>query len=285
MKTIGLILRPGNSRAEALARELVGFIEKLGHRVLCENETGKILALTGVSAERLITEADPIVTLGGDGTLIAAARHVRGKSPVMLGVNFGTLGFLTEIAPDELFMALELVLANKASLGSRTMLAVEVVRAGKRIFGAQAVNDAVVQKGTTDRLMDLDLAVGDEELLRMRADGVIVSTPTGSTAYGLSAGGPILHPSLAVMSVTAVCAHSLTFRPLVLPIESNLAVSVPAYEGTILLTIDGQESTSLEPGDRVNIKKSPNSVTFVHSPKRSYFEILRNKLNWGIGNK
>jgi NAD+ kinase len=233
----------------------------------------------------LAHQADPIVILGGDGTLIGVGRYVEKSSPTLVGVNFGNLGFLTEIAPEELFTTIEAVLAGSAAIGTRSMLRAEVWRNETLLFSSQAVNDAVVQKGARARLLDLDIAVNGEEIMRLRCDGLIAATPTGSTAYSLAAGGSIVHPSLAVMLVTPICAHSLTSRPLILPLDAAFSVSIPQYEGRVFLMIDGQDNVELRSGDVVRITKAKNTVKFVKSPRKSYFDILRTKLNWGIRNR
>jgi NAD+ kinase len=287
MALIGLAIRGGVERAVVLGREVVAWAGARGHSVVCEAETARILGgqLTGVGAAELADRADPIVILGGDGTLIGVGRYVDKRSPTLIGVNFGTLGFLTEIFPEELFTTIESVLAGSAAIGTQSMIVAEVWRKGSCIFSSQAVNDAVVQKGARARLLDLDIAVNDEEVMRLRCDGLIAATPTGSTAYSLAAGGSIVHPSLAVMLVTPICAHSLTSRPLILPLESVLKVSIPAYEGRVFLMIDGQDNVELQSNDTVAITRARNKVKFVKSPRKSYFDILRTKLNWGIRNR
>ena len=238
-----------------------------------------------MATDKLATSADPVVTLGGDGTLIGVARYVQGQSPVMIGVNFGNLGFLTEILPSELFSTISNVLSGSSRFAVRSMLMAEVYRQGELIFSSQAVNDAVVQKGVRERLLDLDLAVDGEAVMRLRADGIIIATPTGSTAYSLSAGGSIAHPSLEVALITPICPHSLTNRPLVLGLDSNIRITVPNYDGKVFLTIDGQVSTQLLPGDALCLQRAKHSVRFVRSPGKSYYDILRTKLNWGIANQ
>ncbi len=282
MAQIGLVVRSGVPEAVDLGRQLLAWAATNGHGVICEDDSAIALGVKGGGRnEDIVKKCDPIVALGGDGTLIGVGRHAQGKSPVMLGVNFGRLGFLTEIAPSELFLSLQMVLSGKAQFGSRAMLVCSVKRDGKVIFEHQAVNDVVLHKGVFDKLMDIELDVDGQAVSSIRCDGLIVSTPTGSTAYNLSAGGPIGHPALAVAVVTPICSHSLTHRPIVLPSDSKISLGVPKYDGSIALSIDGQEGMELEVGDKVMITRSPNSVIFVRSPSQSYFDILRQKLNWG----
>ena len=294
MTTIGLVIRPGVEAARALGTELLQWARSRGHSVLLEEATAQELGdgQSGVPSHHLAVQADPIVTLGGDGTLIGVARYVTKRSPLLIGVNFGNLGFLTELSPAELLPTVEKHLSAKGGgipSGERAMLFCEVWRAvdgkPKCVFSSQAVNDAVVQKGTEDRLIDMDLSVDGEDVMRTRADGLIISTPTGSTAYSLAAGGSIVHPLLSVVLVTPICAHSLTSRPLVLSLDANVDVSLPAHDGNVFLIIDGQVTVKILPKDRVRIKRAENVVRFARSPSKSYFEILRRKLNWGIANK
>lgn len=287
MAQIGIVLRPGVKAAKELAQELHNWCEENEHQVVMDTETAAILEFDDEVCElsKIVNHADPIVTLGGDGTLIGVARFVSRRSPVMLGVNFGQLGFLTEIAPKDLFTTLKALLSGKATVAERRMVKVSVEREGAELFKSSAVNDAVIQKGSREKLVNLDLIVDGEQVMHLRGDGMIIGTPTGSTAYSLAAGGSIVHPSLAVAMITPICPHSLTARPLVLPLELNLEVHVPEYSGELNLIIDGQASCSLVSGDIVRISKSRHVVRFVRSASESYFKILRDKLNWGIENK
>lgn len=290
-RDIGLVIRPGVTAAVDLARNVLAWAEKRSLVVRADEVTAKILGLVGVPPQQLATQADPIVILGGDGTMIGIARYVTRLSPLLVGVNFGTLGFLTELAPSELLPALDRLMDEPHTFetAERNMLYGEVFRVkdGREqcVFASQAVNDIVIQKGSQDPLVNLDLFVEAEAVARVRADGLIVATPTGSTAYSLAAGGSIVHPSVEAFLVTPICAHSLTSRPLVLSLESRLEIQVPKYEGQVFCMIDGQVSTCILPGDRIFIKRANNKLRLVRSPKRSYFEILRGKLNWGIANR
>jgi NAD+ kinase len=246
-KRIGLVIRPGNEKILECANELLKWCEQRNIPVEPEQQTAEILKLNqrGRSATELVQIADPIVTLGGDGTLIGVARYVKGASPLFVGVNFGNLGFLTEVRPSELCSVLEDTLSNKVSCAERVLLYAQVERDGKVIFESQAVNDVVVQKGATSPLPELDLSVNGHDVARIRADGIIFATPTGSTAYSLAAGGSIAHPSLSVILVTPVCPHSLTNRPLILPGSSRIEIELPKFHEDVLVTVDGQVSESL----------------------------------------
>ncbi len=284
--TLGLVVRPGIEKALTLAKEVVVWAQSHGHKILLEEETASLLGLGGgVSGRDLAVQADPIVVLGGDGTLIGIAHFVEGRIPTLVGVNFGHLGFLTELSPDELMKTLPLVLAGTARVAERSMILATVIRDGREIFATQGVNEAVVLKGADQPLLEIDLSVDNEEVMRLRADGLIIGTSTGSTAYSLAAGGSIVYPTLPVVLVTPLCPHSLTVRPLILKLDSELTLSIPEYPGVVFLSVDGQLSTRLSSGDIIKIQRAQNSVRFVRSPSRSYFEILRTKLNWGIANK
>ena len=287
MTKIGLILKSGISEATTVARRILEWAKTCGHVVVAEMASAKLLgdSIVGVPVERLPSEADIIVSLGGDGTLIGVARYVASNSVVLLGVNFGNLGFLTEIRPEELLSTLDDVVAGRARSGERTMLRASVNGGGKTVFTSQALNDVVIHKGTKDRLLEMDVAVDGKPMLRVRADGLIIATPTGSTAYSLAAGGSIAYPELPVVLVTPICPHSLTVRPLVLGGDSKISVSFPAYDGQIYATVDGQVSHEVAVSQRVEIEKSEHRVRIVRSPSRSYFDILSTKLNWGIPNR
>jgi NAD+ kinase len=284
---IGLVVRPGNQKIVALAKELMAWCSHRNIEVDVETQSAKILKLTahGYSARELVERADPIVTLGGDGTLIGVARYVRGSCPVFIGVNFGNLGFLTEVRPDEVFSVLEEALQGKVACAERVLLFVQVERDGAVCFESQAVNDVVVQKGAKSPLPDLDLSVSNQEVARIRADGIIFATPTGSTAYSLAAGGSIAHPSLSVILVTPICPHSLTNRPIILPGSSKIEIKIPKVSDEVLVTVDGQVSERLKTGDIVKVSQAKQTVRFVISEDQSYFDILRTKLNWGVPNK
>ncbi len=287
MAKIGLVIRAGVKDALKCAEELISWSTKQGHEVLLEQQSQRLLGAKGKGfyREELATQCDPIVTLGGDGTLIGVARYVGVKAPVIVGVNFGSLGFLTEISPKQMFSVLQEVLQGNAACGERNMLLCEVYRDGALFFSSQAVNDGVIQKGVREKLLELDFAVNEEDVMRIRGDGLIVATPTGSTAYSLAAGGSIVYPSLEVFLITPICPHSLTNRPFVLPLDRVLKVTIPPYDGKVFLNVDGQVSVALQSGDIVKIARSKNRLKFARSPSSSYFEILRSKLNWGIANK
>ncbi len=287
MATIGLVIRPGIADALKTARTIITWAKKKNHNLLVEQRSSPLLGLpvTSVTSDELIEKADPIVSLGGDGTLIGIARYVNETSPLLVGVNYGNLGFLTEITPKEVLSALDDAVKGKLKSEERSMLVAEVFRDGRKIFSTQAVNDAVVQKGARDRLLEIDIGINGEDIVRLRADGLILGTPTGSTAYSLAAGGSIVHPGLDALLLTPICAHSLTVRPFVLPATSIIEAVVPAYDGKVYLNADGQVWQEIRPQDLVRISQSKYRVRIARSPSQGYFSILRTKLNWGIANR
>lgn len=292
IKNLGLVIKPGIEDAATLGASVVEWAKTKGWTVCGDPQTEQLLAndkiareVSPVWLEDLAARSDIVVALGGDGTLIGIARYVTAKPCLMVGVNFGTLGFLTEIRPEELLVTLEKVVSGAAIIGERSMLDCRVRRSGKDAFVSQALNDLVIHKGTKDRLLDIDILVDAHPLARVRADGLIVATPTGSTAYSLAAGGSIVHPEIPVTLITPICPHSLTIRPLIVRSDSKVEIRFPPYDGEIVATVDGQVSHMLEGGDTVLISQATNKVSFVRSPSRTYFDVLTAKLNWGIPNR
>ncbi|MCB0346336.1 MAG: NAD(+)/NADH kinase, partial [Bdellovibrionales bacterium] len=237
-----------------------------------------------VDREKVAAGADIVVVLGGDGTLISASRFPSAKNPRIIGVNMGTLGFLTEITRDELFDILAQTIAGETRTEERSMLSVEVLRDKKVVREFAAMNDAVLTKQAIARIFSVDLLVDGEFAATLRGDGVIVATPGGSTAYSMAAGGSIVHPQVDAILVTPICPHSLTSRPLVLPGSASLTLKLhmraPSQNGDVYFTVDGQDGMELAPSDQIRIKKSPHSVRFVKSPTRTYFDVLGTKLKW-----
>jgi NAD+ kinase len=233
--------------------------------------------------EELPTNCDMILVFGGDGTFLSIARQMIWKSIPILGVNLGTLGFLTEVRVEEVYETLELVLKGKFNIQERSMLEACVKRQGKELFCLPVLNDVVITKSAIARVIDFRLSLNGTPVARMKADGLICSTPTGSTAYSLAAGGPIVHPKVGGTVITAICPHSLNVRPLVIPEEAQIDVELLLKDGDIMLTLDGQFGYELHQGDVISVTKyKRHSLQVVQSPKRDYFELLRTKLSLGI---
>ncbi len=247
----------------------------------------------GLTAQHLENEPEPtilslppaadfIVVMGGDGTILSVARHYGSLGIPILGVNMGGLGFLTEISLDELHPCLkEYVLPGKFEVEERMILTVTLIRGGETIWQENVLNDAVINKGALARIAELTTWIDGENLTTYRADGLIVSTPTGSTAYTLSAGGPIAYPTLRHIILLPICPHTLSNRPIILPETVTVAVTLDEKVQDVYLTLDGQVGRELKPQDRLEVRSGPYNVRLVKSPRRSHFEILRTKLGWG----
>jgi NAD+ kinase len=260
-------------------------------------QAGRDLAIwfksQGLTAHHLENEPEPtilplppgtdfIVVMGGDGTILSVARHYGRLGLPILGVNLGGLGFLTEISLDELYPTLEEhILPGKFEVEERMILTVSLIRGGETIWQENVLNDAVINKGALARIAELNTWIDAENLTTYRADGLIVSTPTGSTAYTLSAGGPIAYPTLRHIILLPICPHTLSNRPIILPETVTVAVTLDEKVQDVYLTLDGQVGRELKPRDRLEVRSGPYNVKLVKSPHRSHFEILRTKLGWG----
>jgi len=282
MKKIGIITNPGKRGAVEAARKLIRWLEKRKVRVWLDLDTSTSLNRSdGYPREKIPSQVEMILVLGGDGTLLSLIRLMGDQKVPILGVNLGGLGFLTEVTRKELYQVLEGALRGEFTSDWRMLLNVRVLREGKPIAIYSVLNDAVINKGALARIIDLETSINGHYLTTFRADGLILSTPTGSTAYSLSAGGPIIYPSLHSLIITPICAHTLTNRPLVLPEGMNVRIKLKSKGGDVVLTLDGQVGFALEDGDVVEIKKARNRICLIRSPARDYFDILRTKLKWG----
>jgi len=281
VRTVGVAIKPGAPRAAAAVRDLAKWLAPRDVRALFEPFAAEAVGEAATDFAALGREAELMVVLGGDGTLLAVARQLGTRAVPILGINLGTLGFLTEVPVAGMEEALERVLAGEMRIEERARLAVELERDGRSLGSWRALNDAVITKGDPGRLIDLEARADGQLVSAYHGDGLIVSTPTGSTAYSLSAGGPILLPGLCSFVLTPICPHTLTQRPLVLPDEVHLEVIVrtPGRDGQ--LTVDGQAAIRVETGDCVHVQRSAHPVRLVVPPHRSRFEVLRAKLRWG----
>jgi NAD+ kinase len=281
IQKVGLCLKPASQAAGDAARDLRTWLAGRGIEVLLDAEAGERLGGPGLSREALAQRADLLVVLGGDGTLLAVAREAGPVSVPILGVNLGALGFLAEVSPEDLEGALERVLGGELETVARMRMEVETLREGVSLGRYLALNDVVITRSDLSRVIDIEAWTDGSPVATYHGDGLIVATPTGSTAYSLSAGGPILHPALDAMVLTPICPHTLTQRPIVLAGGSRIEMRVAAPRGAAQLTVDGQAGLPLEPGDRVGVTRSAHSAHFVVSPFRSRFDVLRAKLRWG----
>lgn len=281
MGQIHVVCKRNNEDAARIAQSVV---EQFGDAVdICLDEVcaRRLNYEKSFEIEHVGEGADFILVLGGDGTLLSAARYVREKEVPILGVNLGGLGFLTEISLDELNEMFSLCLSGDYIVSKRMMLDVIVKREGDEIFDLTVLNDAVVTKDALARIIDIEVYVDEQYLTTFKADGLILSTPTGSTGYSLAAGGPILYPSLAHIVLTPICPHMLTNRPIILPQDVAVRVRLRSPEERVILTLDGQVGFPLEYGDEVVARMSPFKVNLIRSATKGYFEILRTKLLWG----
>ncbi|HEX9898104.1 MAG TPA: NAD(+)/NADH kinase [Candidatus Methylomirabilis sp.] len=283
MQRIGIAAKPKKPEAEPILRTLVAWLRDHGREVLLDQEAAGICPEVGPGLPRseVAATADLVIVLGGDGTLLSVARLIGSREVPILGVNLGGLGFLTEVTLDELFPTLEAVLRDQYSLSRRLTLTVRVLRGGELVASFEALNDAVINKTALSRIVDLETHVNGEYVATFRADGLILSTPTGSTAYCLAAGGPIIYPTLPALVIIPICPHTLTNRPLVVP-DSAVVEIIQGSEGEdVHLTVDGQVGVDLRYRDVVAAQRSTRSIALVKSPKLNYFDLLRTKLKWG----
>lgn len=288
---VGVVAKHTHSIAGKLTQKVIDWLREREIEFRVDERTAENLTLKHVPIDatvprkELTRQCSPIVVMGGDGTLISVCHHPAERPPVIVGVNLGTLGFLTEITTQELFASLEKVLAGKADLERRFLLEAEVETGSGKPEKVMATNDVVITKKAIARIFTIDAYVDGEFAASSRGDGIIVSTPGGSTAYSLAAGGSIVHPRVNALALTPICPHSLTIRPLILPGNSKICLKIAQETNAeeVYLTIDGQEGHPLHPGDRVTLTTSNYSFLFVRSPSKTYYQILGTKLKWASG--
>jgi len=285
---VGIVAKAQLRAATTHLHEIAEWLEKRGVQAVFETETAALLPGTPsqavASKSALAAGVDVVLVLGGDGTLLSMADCIgaAGTSIPILGVNFGSLGFLTEITLPELYPSLEAALDGRAHIELRMMLRSTTLREGKTFAQLIALNDVVITKTARSRLIDLSVSVGDEFVTRVKADGLIVATPTGSTAYNLAAGGPIVQPNVDALVLTPIAPHTLTNRPIVIPATSTVRVQPNMNErDEVFVTFDGQAGFQLQAGDEVSIQRAETPLRLIRPSTRSYFEVLRTKLKWG----
>jgi NAD+ kinase len=282
-QTIGIISRPRRSNIMGVVPPLLKWLEARGINTLMDEETASSLpeGSKGETRQRVADASQILLVLGGDGTMLAAARLAAPRGIPILPINMGSLGFLTSFTVEELYPALGDTLEGRFSLSERVMISVELERAGKLIDTQRVLNEVVINKGALARMIELELAVDSDFVCRYRADGLIVASPTGSTAYSLSAGGPIVHPAVEAFVITPICPHTLSDRPLVIRDSCSIDMKLTGNTESVFLTLDGQRGIPLQPTDRVRISRAKDLLMLIQPPKKSYFEILRSKLKWG----
>jgi NAD+ kinase len=288
VRRIGVLLKPNHPEALRTVCRLAEWCAAHGialaggprlDRAGVEAETG--CSVETLEHAELVRSVDLIVVLGGDGTMIASARMVGDVETPVLGVNFGTLGYIAEFTVEDMTPALESVVAGDYTLDRRVMLAAEVFRGGEKLMHERVLNDVVISKSALARIIEIETWVDKKFVNLFRADGLIVSTPTGSTAYNLSAGGPVIYPSMNAVVVTPICPHTLSNRPLVVEDTVEFEMILKTSKEEVALTLDGQVGIPLEYDDRVCVRKSRTTFNLVQARTRNYFDVLRNKLKWG----
>jgi NAD+ kinase len=281
-QTIALVVRHNTAGINQPVQAIVDFLRVGGYRVVFEEETAGHVEVAGVDAmtvAQIGEQAKLVIVLGGDGTMLGVARQLARYKVPLIGINQGRLGFMTDIPIDRILPALAEILSGKAKAEERSLLEARLVRDGREIHCSVAVNDVVVARGSGAGMAELKVSVDGAFMYNQRSDGLIVSTPTGSTAYALSAGGPLLHPSLAGIVLVPIAPHALSNRPIVVPDTSDIVVEIMNGRD-ISVNFDMQTFTSLQHGDQIMISRSPNTITFLHPEGWSYYHTLREKLHW-----
>lgn len=277
----GVVVKPRHRRSVEVASKLVRWLKKRNVEPVLDHQTAALLGgRDGAERAEIARETDLIVVVGGDGTLLSVARSLGAARTPILGVNLGSLGFLTEIPLDEMFTALDGFLSGSFEIDVRLRLRVAILRNGRELARHDILNDVVLNKSALARILNIDVHVNNTYVTTYRADGLILSTPTGSTAYSLSAGGPITEPTVNAIILSPICPHTLSNRPLVLPQRSDVEMRIRNSTEDVFVTIDGQVGFPLEGKDSVRVRRAPNPVRLIQSPGRSYYEVLRQRLKW-----
>jgi NAD+ kinase len=281
MKNIAIFAKVHDPRCQDVALQLISWLRGRGITPLVDAHLARHIGFTETIINDIPDITDLVVVLGGDGTLISVARLIGDREVPILGVNLGSLGFLTEITLDELCASVDRYLSGDYKVSDRMMLHVAIVRSGTVIEEKRVLNDLVINKGALARIIDLETTINDHYLTTFKGDGLIISTPTGSTGYSLSANGPILYPELECFVITPICPHTLTNRPIVVASDAMITVELKCINEDVFLTLDGQVGVELKCGDLVRIRKAEKRTRLIISSSRDYFEILRTKLKWG----
>jgi NAD+ kinase len=278
----GIVVKPNKPDAIRLAKEVIEWLGKREVQVYVEEAVAPAIPHSHSCPRSEISQwVDFLIVLGGDGTLLSAARDMKGENVPILGVNLGGLGFLTETTLQELYPILERILEGRIETEKRMKLCATVLRGGERVGEYSVLNDVVISKSVLARIINLRNSINGAYVTTYRGDGVIVSTPTGSTAYALAAGGPIIYPSMDSILITPICPHALTNRPLLIPDRATVEFTLESEDSAVQLTLDGQVGCALNPFDQVVVTKAQDYVFFIKSPFKDYFQILRTKFKWG----
>ena len=281
MKRIGIICKLSRKEPQEILKALLPWLRQKGCEVFVDRETAVQINVTGYDRKEIPSLVDAVLVLGGDGTMLSVHRLVAGKGIPVLGVNLGSLGFLAEVSKEDIFTSVEKMLAGGCRVEERLMLKAMIQRKGEIIEEYRVLNDVVINKGALARIIDLETFIDKTYVTTFKADGLIISTPTGSTAYSLSAGGPILYPTLESIVVTPICSHTLTNRPIVLPDQVVIEIGLKSLSEDVFLTLDGQVGCSLKPDDIIEIRKAEYKARLLVPGEKGYFDVLRTKLKWG----
>lgn len=282
IKMVGIIAKPGIESAGAIVPALVAWLRSHHLEVRYDRQVGQYLGTNdGMEREAVPDGCQLVIVLGGDGTLLSAARAVGGREIPLFAVNLGGLGFLTAISREELYPELERALRGEHRIAKRRMLHCELVRGGQTVGEYTALNDVVLTKAALARMIEVEIRVSRHFVAKYRADGLIVCTPTGSTAYSLSAGGPIVFPAVPALCITPICPHMLTYRPVLLPDDMEIQITCRAENESAYLTIDGQVGEALQRDDVVACRRAEACVHLIRPPRMMFFDVLREKLSWG----
>jgi NAD+ kinase len=281
MKRLWIICKTGRPEPIEILREQLPWLRERGAEVFLDEDTARMLNMKGYPRPEIPRLSEAVVVLGGDGTMLSVARIVSDKEVPILGVNLGGLGFITEVQRTEIRAALEEVLSGNCVVEERLMLTACVHRLGEKIAEYTALNDVVINKGALARIIEMETLIDRMYVTSFKADGLIVATPTGSTAYSLSAGGPILYPTMDCLVLTPICPHTLTNRPIVVPDTSRIEVTLKSLAEDVFLTLDGQVGFSMRQNDIIVIEKSPFKTRLLIPHERNPFQVLRRKLKWG----
>jgi len=283
IKRVGIVAKPHKEGVKVIVNDLINWLSSQGVEAICNPKTACLFdtPVSQTTDEELPKQVDMIIVLGGDGTLLSVVRLIKEKKIPLLGVNLGGLGFLTEVSLSELYPSLKRILKHDYSLDPRITLSSTLYREGRRIARHSILNDIVINKSALARIIDLEVLVDRQFVALFKADGLIISTPTGSTAYNLAAGGPIIFPNMNAIVLTPICSHSLSNRAIVIPDEAKVEIILKTKNEDVFLTLDGQVGLALQPEDRVVVKRGKNKTYLIQSPRKDYFAVLRDKLLWG----
>ena len=282
MKKIGIVSKPHLPEAKSVLEELVAYLKQKEKTVFMDKETAALVGRSSAHQKSKIPSlVDMMIVLGGDGTLLSVARLVEGKDVPILGVNLGGLGFLTEVTLEELYPTLEKFFKKKFITDDRLMLKAQIHRQGEQVAQSVVLNDVIVSKGSLARMIRLQIHIDGQFVTSLRGDGLIIASPTGSTAYSLSAGGPIVNPSVDAMVLTPISPHTLTNRPIIIPNKAHVEITLKTAEEGSNATFDGQVGFSLRQNDVIEVWTTNSKIKLIRSPDRNYYQVLRQKLKWG----